>query len=116
MTEVPDATVISRWTWLWPDPALETLVTRVAVATGMDVAMAIEMGVGVNKRVGVTVGNGVLVGMGKGVLVGWPKGVLVTVGKPVVAAGMLVTTLGTVVDGARCNFGFLMVNTGQSIP
>ena len=78
--------------------------------------VAMGEGVGVNKRVGVTVGNGVLVGMGKGVLVGWPKGVLVTVGKAVAAAGMLVTTLGTVVEGARCNFGLLMVNTGQSKP
>ncbi|MCH7842184.1 MAG: hypothetical protein IID01_05390 [Chloroflexi bacterium] len=82
------------------------------MATGMDVAIAIEVGVGVNKRVGVTVGNGVLVGMGKGVLVGWPKGVLVTVGKPVAAAGMLVTTWGTAVAAAGCNFGLLMVNTG----
>ena len=78
--------------------------------------VAMGEGVGAKNRVGVIAGNGVLVGVGKGVLVGGPKGVLVAVGKPVVAPGMLVTTLGTVVDGAGCNFGLLMVNTGQSKP
>ena len=78
--------------------------------------VAMGEGVGAKKRVGVIVGNGVLVGVGNGVLVGGPKGVLVAVGKPVAAAGMLVTTWGTAVAAAGCNFGLLMVTTGQSIP
>jgi hypothetical protein len=129
VTEVPAATVISRWTWLRPEPMLATLITGEAGALAMDVAGAKGVGVGVLKGVGVMVGNlvgttnrvgvamgvtvgirngvgvivgnGVLKGVGNGVLVGRPNLVGVMVGNTVLSGTSLVTTLGTTVSPAE---------------
>lgn len=126
VTDVPDETVMSRCTWLWPDPMLAEVITGVgADATGVAVAMGVGVGVlkgvglgvgnrvgttnlvgvamgvtvGIKKGVGVMVGNGVLDGVGKGVRVGRLNAALVTVGNTVISGGTLVTTFGTAVAG-----------------